>query len=218
MFPLRVDSRGSAVSVMLACSRCLAVLVAIAWGAATLSGCAVQGAYVWVQEMPAAGIQPAETIIKEGDVISVRVFGQDQISTRGRVRPDGMFVVPLLGEAQAGGRSPGAFSGELQEKLKAYVTAPNVTVTIEESQIRVDVTGEVRRPGTVPLETPYRVLSAIASAGGLTEFAKDDRIFVLRADKTGTIRRIRFRYEALTQGEPRAAAFRLQSGDVLVVE
>jgi protein involved in polysaccharide export with SLBB domain len=62
-------------------------------------------------------------------------------------------------------------------------------------------------------------MKALASAGGLTELAAKDRIFLLRSDSAAAAPvRIRFRYEALARAEGSAAKFRLRPGDTLVVE
>jgi polysaccharide export outer membrane protein len=66
------------------------------------------------------------------------------------------------------------------------------------------------------LERGAGVLEALAAGGGLTEFAHRDRIFVLRRHSAPV--RIRFTFEGLSRGQGRAAAFRLESGDVVVVE
>jgi protein involved in polysaccharide export with SLBB domain len=65
------------------------------------------------------------------------------------------------------------------------------------------------------LEARDGVLAAIARAGGLTEFAKKSRIFVLRKEPEPM--RVRFDYGELARGEG-PASFRLQEGDVIVVE
>ncbi|HEY5958268.1 MAG TPA: hypothetical protein VIV60_17005, partial [Polyangiaceae bacterium] len=61
------------------------------------------------------------------------------------------------------------------------------------------------------------LLDALANAGGLTEFASNSSIFVLRAQGSG-FHRIRFDYEDLIRGVGRAASFRLKAGDRIVVE
>jgi polysaccharide export outer membrane protein len=76
--------------------------------------------------------------------------------------------------------------------------------------------GEVVRAGTVTIETNGGVVQALANAGGLTEYADRDRIFVLR--KYPSSLRIRFTYDALVRHDPKAVAFTLQGGDVVVVE
>jgi polysaccharide export outer membrane protein len=59
------------------------------------------------------------------------------------------------------------------------------------------------------------VLQSLAAAGGFTEYADRDAIYVVRGAASP---RIRFTFSALVRGEGRAAAFRLRAGDVVVVE
>ena len=75
------------------------------------------------------------------------------------------------------------------------------------------------RPGVYPLDSPAGVLQALASAGGLTQFAHEDQIYVLRSASEGARPvRIRFRYEALAHAEGQSGTFHLQRNDVVVVE
>jgi polysaccharide export outer membrane protein len=60
------------------------------------------------------------------------------------------------------------------------------------------------------------VADALAAAGGLTNFAHKDRIYVVRSSPQQI--RIHFTYDALTKGIGRAPLFRLRAGDVVVVE
>jgi polysaccharide export outer membrane protein len=144
------------------------------------------------------------------------------MSARGHVRPDGTLSMPLLGEVPVAGKRPSELGRELEEQLKqrGLVVAPSVTVSIEETApIRITFVGEVRRPGTLKLEGPINVVQGIANAGGLTEFASGSRIFVVRTGPPNNeVQRIRFRYDDLVAGEPHATAFRLRTGDVVVVE
>jgi protein involved in polysaccharide export with SLBB domain len=70
--------------------------------------------------------------------------------------------------------------------------------------------------GEYPLTGSDNVVQILARAGGLTEFAKVDRIFVIREAPKAV--RIRFNYEELTQGLGRGLSFRLRDGDVLLVQ
>jgi polysaccharide export outer membrane protein len=199
---------------------CLAVALALGSGT---SACSSSQPYVWVAQVPLDRFGgTAEDRIGVDDLISVRVYAQELMSARGHVRPDGTLSMPLLGEVPVAGKRPSELGRELEEQLKqrGFVVAPSVTVAIEESApLRITFVGEVRRPGTIKLEGPVNVVQGIANAGGLTEFASGSRIFVVR---TGTpnreVQRIRFRYDDLVAGEPHATAFRLRSGDVVVVE
>ena len=92
-----------------------------------------------------------------------------------------------------------------------------MTVAIEESHVAlVSITGLVSRSGNYPLLPGWGVVEALAAAGGLTDFAHKDRIFVLR--KLPQPVRIRFTYRALTSEQGPSAAFVLREGDVIIVE
>ena len=173
---------------------------------------------MWVDEYPErAEVAPGDYQIGVGDLLAIRVYGHDANSTRERVRQDGKISVPLLGDVQAAGLSPGQLGEEVKSRLKEFISAPFVTVAIEEVRpLSVPVLGEVNRPGQYTLEKGAGVLEALAAAGGLTDMAHPDRIFVLR--KSPDTARIRLSFEALSRGQGRASAFRLLPTDSVVVE
>lgn len=183
--------------------------------ALTTLGCGTTGPYVWVQDLPAQ--QAADGyVIAVGDVLSVRVFGQDNMSTRSRVRSDGKIAVPFIGEVDVRGKSPAAVSADLETRFKHYVVSASVTITVEETQpASVAVLGEVSHPGVYPVDASAGVLQALALAGGFTDYASRGSLYVVRHAPT---QRIRFTYSSLVQGDDRASTFRLRAGDVLVVE
>lgn len=181
------------------------------------------GNFVWVDEYQEPHHNPgtgAGYVIAPGDVLNVRVFDKDNMSApRARVRSDGKVSLPFLSDVDAAGDTPAALAERLQKQLTAFVNEPVVTVSIDEAQpCLISVVGEVSRPGIYPVEGCGGVLQALASAGGMTQYGHDDRIFVLRSVPPATSRRIRFRYEQLLHAEGAAARFHLQRGDVVVVE
>jgi len=191
--------------------------MALATAFAFALSCSGLGKYVWVDayEEPPQGEKPY--VIAPGDVILVRVFGQDQISTRARVRSDGKISLPLLNDVKAAGLTPLALSNELGRQLKDFIKEPLVTVSLEETGPPIIyVIGEVAKPGAYPLDKSGGVLSALSNAGGLTPDACTDCIFVLRQGPSAV--RIRFVYEALLRPAGRAPAFQLRPGDIVVVE
>ena len=193
-------------------------------GAAVLAlqpACRTTGEYVAVESYPA---QPAPSslqyVLQPGDLVSVRVWNQDSVSTRARIRPDGKISVPFLEDVEAAGTTPAALARTIQSRLKDFIVNPVVTVSLEEARpLVIAVIGEVTRPGTYPMETGSGVLQALAAAGGMTPFADRDGVFVLRQAQDGRgVQRVRFTMAGLTQAKGGAAAFRLQGGDVVVVE
>jgi len=186
---------------------------------AALISCAGVGPYVWVDDYPAPANPETghDYRIAPGDLLSVIVYRQEGMSTRERVRQDKKLSLALLRDVQAAGLSPSGLAEEIQNRLKDYINVPVVTVAVEESRpLAVPVLGEVIHPGQYNLEKGAGVLDALAAAGGFTEFAHRDRIFVLRREPK--LVRIRSTFEALSRGQGRAITFRLQPRDAVVVE
>jgi polysaccharide export outer membrane protein len=190
---------------------------------ALAAGCSHLGDYVWVD----AATEPSapsenEYVIAPGDVLGVRVFSQEGMSGRSRVRTDGKISLPFVNDVEAAGQTPAALARRLQVRLKEFINNPVVTVSLEEAgPIQVSVLGEVAHAGVFPVQAGANVLQALAAAGGLTPYASHDRIFVLRKSPPGSkppLVRIRFTYDKLAHAEGRAAAFRMRDGDVVVVE
>jgi polysaccharide export outer membrane protein len=180
-------------------------------------GCANLGPYVWAESLPDSPPNPTgEYLLAPGDVIFVRVFNQEGLSGRTRVRPDGRVTIPLLNDIQAAGRTTQALADAVQDNLRKFINQAVVTISLEEvGPGQLSVLGEVTHPGVYPLERSQGVLRALAAAGGLTEFAHKDRIFVVRP---GAPSRIRFSLEGLSSPASRSARFRLQNDDVIVVQ
>jgi polysaccharide export outer membrane protein len=176
-----------------------------------------QAPYVSVQQLPKETLALQPGLIAPGDVIEMRVFGQDSLSTRGVVRQDGMITLPLLGAVKAAGETQVSLAAQTAERLKPYVNSPQVTVAIQESLVSVAIVGEIRQAGVLQLESPATVLHALAKAGGMTEFADTNGIFVLRK-LSGVVQRIRFSYDALIAADPASIGFQLRTGDVVVIE
>jgi len=180
-------------------------------------GCGGTGPYVWVDSLPAQAAAGGDVVIQEGDVLSVRVFNQDPLSTKERVRADGRISIPVIGEVVAKGKRPAQLSAEIQDRLKDIVKVPSVTVSFEQAGegMKVSVVGEVRNSGTFQLEPGSNVLHALAAAGGLNDYADGDKVFVVRRSLP---QRVRFRYADLRSADPKSVQFSLQPGDVIVVE
>ncbi len=184
------------------------------------SACSHTGSYVWAKDLPATALSDPGYVIGPGDLLQVRVWNDETLGGRAKVRSDGRISLPFLDDVSAGGMSPDALARSLEVKLAGYVNTPRVTVALEDEKlVAVSVLGEVTKPGVYDLTAGSGVLQALASAGGMTPWASGDRIFVLRRSG-GEARptRIRFTEEALAHAEDRSSSFRLRRGDVVVVE
>lgn len=180
------------------------------------------GSYVRIDDLPARDLRGAHDdvhVIACGDVLHIRVYNQDAISTRGRVGTDGKIAIPLVGDVHAGGARPGALARDIEARLRRFILSPSVSIIVEESQSsRISVLGEVAHPGVFPIVPGTGVLHALALAGGVTDYADRDRVFVLRARPGKPPLRIRLEYKDLTRGVGRSATFLLASGDAVIVE
>lgn len=179
-------------------------------------GCATDGSFVWVDELPSGALKPAEYQVAPGDRLVVNVWNQPPLSGEVLVRPDGSITLPLVGDVQVAGSTPKQAGEAVARKLSGLVVEPHVAVSLSGTrEPTVSVLGEVQQAGTFPLRPGEGVLEVLARAGGLSEFARKDAIFVVRRSQG---LRVRFDYRRLAQANGAGVAFELQDGDVVVVE
>ncbi len=155
--------------------------------------------------------------IGPADVLQVTVWRNEQLSREVPVRPDGRISLPLLNDVQAAGLTAVELRDQIARRLKEFVTAPDVTVTVKEiNSLKVNVLGQVEKPGVIEVKQRVSVLEAIALAGGLTPFAAPNRMVVLRKAADGRLVRIGVRYKDLVNGDDRQNIL-LQRDDTIMV-
>lgn len=187
----------------------------VAISTAAVLGCSGGAPYVWARDLPPEQAS-SQYVVNAGDLLSVRVYTQENLSTRTRVRADGKIAVPLAGEIDVVGKAPEALSKEIEARLKQFVLSPMVTVTVEETPpTSVTVLGQVVHPGIYTVDSASGVLQALAVAGGFNDYAGHGSIFLMRRSPP---QRIRFTFSDLDRADGSAAAFRVRAGDVVVVE
>jgi len=173
----------------------------------------------WAQEegLPEAGRDSGDYIIGPGDLIEVVVWKSEDLSGQFRVRPDGKFSMPLIGDVIAAGKNTDAINMQIQTKLQLFVESPFVSTIIRETASnRVYVLGEVNAPGTYPIEGTLTVLQALALAGGFTEFAIRDRLVLLRGSGENQ-QKFTLSYRKMLSEPGGEFNMVLQRGDTLVV-
>ena len=190
------------------------VLVALFVTAILGSGCCPWVNYDYSAEAQRTGAYR----VGEGDVLRVAVWGDNQLSGTSTVRPDGQITLPLIGDVEAGGRTPPEIQEDIARRLVSYVTdRPRVTVTVVEiNSYRVYVVGRVNQPGEFTPNSPVTVLQALALARGLDEFADPDSIIIVRRDENG-VRRIPFIFCQAVQRGHVEMDITLMTGDTVVV-
>jgi polysaccharide biosynthesis/export protein len=156
-------------------------------------------------------------VVGESDVLHINVWKEQEISQTVTVRTDGNISLPLINEVRVSGMTPLQIQNLIAEKLKAYLTNPQVTVTVTDIRSkRAFITGEIARPGSYALNAETNVLQLIAQAGGFTPFAKRENIFILRFED-GQQRKLPFRYKDVVHGKNTSQNISLRPGDTVVV-
>ncbi|MFQ5900230.1 MAG: polysaccharide biosynthesis/export family protein [Thermodesulfobacteriota bacterium] len=128
-------------------------------------------------------------LIGPEDVMEISVWKNADLSRIVIVRPDGRISLPLIGDVQAGGRTPDELRQAIVDKLKEYQETVVVSVIVQEvNTYRIFMLGEVKSPGTYMLKRNTSILQAIALAGGFTDYASKNRIVVIRGGENIKIR------------------------------
>lgn len=107
------------------------------------------------------------------DLLSISVFGVQDLDKEVRVNSNGQISLPLIGTVQAGGKTVPELEAELAKRYaNGYLQNPQVTVFIKEyTSQRITLEGAVNKPGIYPITGKTTLLQAIALAGGV-----DDKI------------------------------------------
>lgn len=160
-------------------------------------------------------VVPSTYKIGVGDVLHITVWEEPQLTETAVVRPDGKVSMPLVTEVDVAGLTPEGAQEVLTERLNKFVHKPRVTVTVQEIHSRmVYITGEVQRPGAYPLMDAINVVQLVARSGGLTDFAKQKQVYVLRAANSA---RVNVNYEKVLKGQAPQQNVELAPGDTVVV-
>ena len=152
------------------------------------------------------------------DVLKIDVWHEPEVSSVVAVRPDGKISLPLIGDLTVSGLTPDKLQEALTNKLQAFISNPEVAVTVQEVKSRkFNVLGEVQHPGSYSLGQPVRVLDAIGMAGGFRDFAKVSKIYILRQRANGESLHLAFNYKQVLKGINADQNVELEPGDTVVV-
>ncbi|HUQ94531.1 MAG TPA: polysaccharide biosynthesis/export family protein [Bryobacteraceae bacterium] len=156
--------------------------------------------------------------IGPGDVLQILVWKEPDASVAGVVvRTDGRISLPLIKELEVAGLTPSELEKVLVEKFAKYIRGADVTVVPKEIVLqKVYLMGAVKKEGPVALQSSMTVLQALNAAGGLTEYAKRKKIYVLRTEN-GKQTKLPFDYQAVIRGEAADQNFLVKPEDTIVV-
>jgi polysaccharide export outer membrane protein len=116
------------------------------------------------------------------DTVQVDVFNIPELTREVQVDASGSVAMPLVGTIDARGRTAAELGQAIETALRRrYVRSPEVTVNIKSSVSQVvTIDGQVVEPGLYPVTNQMTLLRAIASAKGLSEYARQDDVVILR--------------------------------------
>jgi polysaccharide export outer membrane protein len=158
---------------------------------------------------PARGAAQAaadSAFLRPGDMVRLVVFRQAELSGDFPVSAEGTLQHPLLAEVQVVGVSRAVIRERLREALSRYARDPSF---VFDFLYRVAVTGEVRLPNLLALPPETTLGQALATAGGANEFARLDRVRLVRDGREMVLN--------LQSPDPAVAAMRVRSGDQIRV-
>lgn len=171
-----------------------------------------------VQAQPTAQplVEP-EYLLSPEDILDISVWKEESLTKQVVIRPDGAFSFPLVGDVQATAKTVEKIREEIKERLKKYIPEPVVSVSLlKVTGYKIYVIGRVNKPGEFVTGRFVDVLQALAMAGGLTPFAAENDIRILRRVEGREYVR-KFRYGEVRKGENLDQNLLLRSGDTVVV-
>lgn len=119
------------------------------------------------------------------DVVLVDVFNVPELSREIQVDASGRIAMPLAGTLDASGRTAEELAATIRTALRqSYIRDPQVTVNLKSSVSQVvTIDGQVTEPGLYPVTNQMTLMRAVASAKGLSEFARLDDVVIMRTVK-----------------------------------
>jgi polysaccharide biosynthesis/export protein len=116
------------------------------------------------------------------DKLAIGVFGIPDLSGEVQADASGRISLPLIGTVDAAGKTPTELADTIAQGLRGrFVRNPQVTVNLKDTVSQViTIDGEVREPGLYPVVGKMSLMRAVATAKGVTEFAKLDDVVVFR--------------------------------------
>jgi protein involved in polysaccharide export with SLBB domain len=141
---------------------------------------------------PTPVLPPASPMARQqlgpGDIIEIRVTGQDALSGEYEVGEDGTIRFPWIESVAVAGRTRGEIAELIEQKLAdGWLRQPQVSVRVLDRQNReVSVLGQVGAPGSYPFKERLTLVQAISLAGGLNPLAQTKRVKLIRETAEGT--------------------------------
>lgn len=151
------------------------------------------------------------------DLLEIFVWKEKDLQREVLVRPDGWLTFPLVGNVSAKGKTAQQLQDEIATRLRKYIPDPNVSISVKKvAGYKIFIIGKVNKPGEFVVGRYIDVIQALTLAGGLTPFASESNIKILRKENDKeTV--ILFDYSDVRKGRQLEQNIMLKSGDVIIV-
>ena len=196
----------------------LVALVSILFLPAMLSGCG--GSLPEVPGDERFSDQDYTYLIGPGDTMEIFVWGNEELSTNGVVRPDGKFTTRLVEDVEASGKTSTQLARDIEQAYGEYVKHPVVSVIVNgfvgvpDQQVRV--VGEAAEPRGVPYKKHMTLLDLMIDVGGMTEFAAGNESVLVRIENN-SFTSYSLRLDDLLKEGDISANLNLMPGDIVII-
>jgi polysaccharide export outer membrane protein len=164
------------------------------------------------------GTVRAEYLIGTDDIVQVKIYGYDDLTTSIRVSENGRIALPLIGEVEVAGQTEFDAAHKITQLLGkgGFIQDANVTVTIfEYKNQQISVLGQIKAPGIYVLKSKTTLVDMIAMAGGLGELA-DNRVIITRLINGKPIK-LEVDLRAALESPERSEKVFIEKGDVIYI-
>jgi polysaccharide biosynthesis/export protein len=159
-------------------------------------------------------------LIGPGDTMEIFVWGNEELTSTGIVRPDGKFTTRLVEDLEASGKTSTQLARDIEEAYSEYVKHPVVSVIVNgfvgvpDQQVRV--VGEATQPTSVPYRRHMTLLDLMIDVGGMTEYASGNNSILVRTEN-GAMNSFGLRLDDLLKDGDISANLNLMPGDIVII-
>lgn len=178
----------------------------------------IDPAYVGLLKPPSPDQPPPPTasVLGSGDKITIRVYGEEDLSGDYAISTSGTINFPLIGTVATKDVSCDEVSELIRVRLAdGFLRYPSVSCSlVERNSKKVFVFGKVKKPGTFAYTDDMSVVQAITLAGGFDDRASRNSTTLVRKLSSEQVR-ARVPFDAILEGQ--IDNLKLRPGDIIYV-
>ena len=162
---------------------------------------------------------PADYLIGPADLLQVKVFESEDLSSQVRVSSRGFVTLPLVGDVQISDLTAREAEQRIEDEFNkgGYLRDPHVTIFVEEHRSGVvTVAGAVKKPGSYELLGRQSVLDALANARGIKPEAGKS-LYLNRRNRDGSRQSMILDIDRLVTDFDGEVNVQLKPGDLIYV-